>query len=259
MGRRSWHNFARVGHDTDIGGDRFPLTRRSAIAAVRSEDQTERARALDIIVSAYWRPIYKYIRLKWGKSSEDAKDLTQGFFARAIEKDFFRPYDPAKARFRTFLRTCLDGFVANEDKAARRIKRGGKAQIMPLDFETAEGELKMIDLPDPESMDAYFEKEWARSFFSLTFEALRVECEAAGKAVHFNLFERYYLGDSGDDAKVTYEQLGEEFGLAVTSVTNYLAFARREFRRIALDKLRDITATDDEFRREARSLLGVEI
>src|SRR5262245_60729165 len=120
--------------DTDIGGpgDRFPQTRRSAIASISSDDETERNRALEIVIAAYWKPVYKYIRLKFFKSNEDAKDLTQGFFARAIEKDFFRPYDPAKARFRTFLRTCLDGFVANEEKAAHRLKRGGHAQVLSL-------------------------------------------------------------------------------------------------------------------------------
>ena len=247
--------------DTDIGGpgDRFPPTRRSAIAAVRSDDETERSRALEVIIAAYWKPAYKYIRLKFGKSNEDAKDLTQGFFTRAIEKDFFRPYDPAKARFRTFLRTCLDGFVANEDKAAHRIKRGGNAQLLSLDFESAEGELKQIDPPAPETMEDYFEKEWARSFFGLTLDVLRQECVASGKKVHFELFERYYLGDSSGEANVTYDQLAADTALPVTSVTNYLAFARREFRRIALDRLRDITATESEFRREARSLLGIDL
>ncbi|HEU4390251.1 MAG TPA: hypothetical protein VFV34_20785 [Blastocatellia bacterium] len=247
--------------DTDIGGPggRFPETRRSAIAAVASDDETERSRALEIIIAAYWKPVYKYIRFKFGKSNEDAKDLTQGFFTRAIEKDFFRPYDPAKARFRTFLRTCLDGFVANEDKAAHRIKRGGNAQVLSLDFESAEGELKKIDPPGPETLDDYFEKEWARSFFSLAMDALRAELLSSGKKVHFELFERYYLGDSGTEAKVTYDQLASDARLPVTTVTNHLAFARREFRRLALDRLRDITATESEFRREARSLLGIEL
>ena len=126
--------------DSGLGGEggRFPITHRSAILAARSDDPTERARAFDLIVTAYWRPVYKYIRIKWRKSNEDAKDLTQGFFARAIEKGFFDGYDHDKARFRTFLRVCLDGFIANEEKAAGRIKRGGEVTLLPLDFEDAE-------------------------------------------------------------------------------------------------------------------------
>jgi RNA polymerase sigma factor (sigma-70 family) len=246
--------------DTLIGGaqDKFPLTQWSAIVALRSGEQSERTRAFEIIVATYWKPVYKYIRLKWGKSNEDAKDLTQGFFAKAIEKDFFQGYDPAKARFRTFLRTCLDGFVANENKAAQRLKRGGQEVITSLDFENAEGELKHIDIPAPETMDDYFEREWIRSLFSLAIETLRSECEAKGKTTHFQIFQRYDLDEAAGE-KISYEQLAAEFKTSASNVTNYLAYARREFRRIVLEKLREMTATDEEFQSEARAVLGVEV
>lgn len=247
---------ARESDNTAPGG--FPITRWSAVVAASSDDLDERNRALEILIAAYWKPVYKYVRIKWRKSSEDAKDLTQGFFAKALEKNFFRGYDPGKARFRTFLRTCLDRFVANEEKAARRIKRGGDAEILSLDFETAEGELRQLDVAAGDSPDDYFEKEWVRSFFALMLESLRVELEKSGKQLHYRLFDRYYLSVRERESKLTYEQLGGEFGIPTTSVTNYLALARREFRRIGLEKLREITATDEEFHREARSLLGVD-
>lgn len=244
--------------DTQIGGpiDRFPKTRWSVIEAIRSENAAERARALETLAAVYWKPVYKYVRLKWGKSNEDAKDLTQGFFAKAIEKSFFSGYDPAKAHFRTFLRTCLDGFVANENKAAGRIKRGGQAQMISLDFDRAEGELKHAGIPDPDTLEDFFEQEWIRSLFGLALETLRAECEAKGKAIHFQIFQRYDLDESGD--KPSYEQVAVELDLSVSNVTNYLAYTRREFRRIVLEKLREMTATDEEFQREARAVLGVE-
>ena len=74
--------------------------------------------------------------------------------------------------------------------------------------------------------------------------------------MHFQLFERY---DLSDDANVSYASLAEEFGLEPAAVNNYLAAVRRDFRRVVLDKLREITATDEEFRTEARSLLGVNV
>jgi RNA polymerase sigma factor (sigma-70 family) len=245
--------------DTLIGGtqDKFPLTRWSAIATLRSDERKDRARAFEAIVATYWKPVYKYIRLKWNKANEDAKDLTQGFFAKALEKDFFQSYDPAKARFRTFLRTCLDGFIANENKAAGRLKRGGQAQIMSLNFESAEGELKYAEIPSPESLDDYFEQEWIRRLFSLAIETLRADCEAKDKNLHFQIFQRYDLDETGD--KPSYEQLSTEFKTSVTNITNYLAYARREFRRILLEKLREMTETDDEFYNEARTVLGVEL
>ena len=69
------------------GGDRFPLTRWSVIDAARSGDETERVRAMDTLCAAYWKPVYKYVRLRWNRPIEDAQDLTQGFFARVIERD----------------------------------------------------------------------------------------------------------------------------------------------------------------------------
>ena len=251
--------------DTKIGGPsrQFPATRLSVLLAARSEDPAERNRAFETIVAAYWKPVYKYIRIRWNKSNEDAKDLTQEFFARVIEKGFLDSYDPAKARLRTFLRVCVDGFLSNQEKAAHRIKRGGDALLLSLDFEAAEGELGRAGrsaLPEtalPAAVEEFFQQEWLRHLFSLSVEALREELNARSKAVYFRLFERYDLEEE-NSKRPTYQQLAKEFGVAATDVTNFLAHARREFRRIVLEKLRALTASDDEFRREARTVLGVE-
>jgi DNA-directed RNA polymerase specialized sigma24 family protein len=241
--------------DTDIGGPlhKFPVTNHSAIVNARSEDQVTRQRALDIILTSYWKPVYKYIRLKWQASNEDAKDFTQGFFANAFEKDHFADYDPTKASFQTFLRTCLDGFVANERKAGSRLKRGGGMDHYSLDFAAAEDELASHVTTSTLNPEDYFHQEWVRWMFTLAVDAFRQRCLDSGRAVHFQLFERYDLNDDN----VSYALLAQEFGLEPATVNNYLAAARRDFRRIVLEKLREITATDEEFRTEARSLLGV--
>lgn len=247
-----------MSEDTNIGGaqDRFPLTRASLLVAVRSPQVEERSRALEALISAYWKPVYKYIRIHWNKSNEDAKDLTQEFFTRLLQKDFLDKYDPGRARLRTFLRVCVDGLVQNEHKAAHRLKRGGDAQFHSLDFESAEGELQQLEIPDPESVEDFFNREWARSVFELSLARLRSECDARGKMVHFRLLELYDVEDAGKD--LTYEEVARQFGLKASDVTNYLSYARREFRKIVLEHLRETTATEDEFRREARALLGVD-
>ena len=243
--------------DTDIGGPlhKFPVTNHSAIQGARSDDQLTRRRAFDTILASYWKPAYKYIRLKWQTDNEDAKDLTQGFFANAFEKNHFANYDATKASFQTFLRTCLDGFVANQRKAGRRLKRGGDMDHYQLDFATAENELATHASTDLSPED-YFHREWVRWMFTLAVEALRQRCNESGRDVHFQLFERY---DLRDDANVSYASLATEFNLDAATVNNYLAAARRDFRRVVLEKLREITATDEEFRTEARSLLGVDV
>jgi RNA polymerase sigma factor (sigma-70 family) len=237
----------------------FPETRHSIVRGVASEDVAERGRAWNALVESYWRPVYKYARLKWRLAREDAEDLTQGFFARALEKAFFDRYDASKARFRTFLRTCLDGFAANEWKAARRLKRGGGAQLLPLDFLTAEGELREVELEDERDVEDYFRREWVRSLFSLAVEALREQCEQDGKRTQFALFERYDIDAPSSGERPSYDELAREHALPVTQVTNYLAWARREFRKIVLAKLRELTASEEEFRAEAREILGADV
>jgi RNA polymerase sigma factor (sigma-70 family) len=237
----------------------FPLTRYSIVAGATSPDADTRQRAFSSLVEAYWKPVYKYVRLKWQAPPDEAEDLTQGFFARAFEKDFFRPYDPARARFRTFLRTCLDGFIANERKAAARLKRGGGVQLVALDFETAEGELRQHDVAVPADMEEYFEREWARSVLALSVDRLRAHYQAAGRDKYFRVFERYDLDASASGERATYAEIAREIGAQTTDVTNYLAAARRQFRAIVLERLRELTATDEEFRDEARRLLGVDV
>jgi RNA polymerase sigma-70 factor (ECF subfamily) len=241
--------------DSPDRGGNFPATHWSAIEGARSQDPEERRRAFDRIVSVYWKPIYKYVRARYPRSPEDAQDLTQEFFASLIDRGTLAAYEPRKARLRTFLKSCVDALVANADRDARRLKRGGGTRPLSLEFELAEGELALTGLPSPEHLDDFFEKEWVRSLFAAAVDQLRSQCAAKGRGVVFALFQRYDLDDA-EPGRPTYADLAREHGISITDVTNHLAGARREFRRICLDLLRETTASEDEFRREARSLLG---
>ena len=98
-----------------------------------------------------------------------------------------------------------------------------------------------------------------RSLFTLSIETLRQRYEESGREVYFQLFQLYDLRDDEPGEKISYASLAKQFGISTTDVTNHLAAARREFRKIVLDKLRELTATDEEFRNEARAILGVEV
>ncbi|HZO15760.1 MAG TPA: sigma-70 family RNA polymerase sigma factor [Polyangiaceae bacterium] len=227
---------------------RFPTTRWSALVGARSTEEGERRRSLEALIAAYWKPVYKHVRLKWNKSRDDAQDLTQGFFALAIEKSFFDGYDPEKARFRTFVRLCLDRFVANEEESRRRLKRGGGIDPLPLDFEAAETELSHCSGSPEEA----FDREWQRSLFTLAIEALRAQC---AQDKRFLAFERYDLGDR--ETRPSYAELAAELDVPVTTITNHLAWARRELRRLVLEQLAAISADENDYRSEAQRLFGV--
>jgi hypothetical protein len=151
------------------------------------------------------------------------------------------------------LRVGVDGFVANERKASARIKRGGGVEVQGQMRDAAECELRGALVGDPEGL---FYREWVRSLFALAVDELRRECEASGKQTHFQLFERYDLEGPDAPKKPTYSELGVEFGLAATQVTNHLAAMRRHFRRLVLARIRATTGNDDEFREESERLLG---
>jgi RNA polymerase sigma factor (sigma-70 family) len=246
--------------DTGIGGDhsRFPETRRSAIADLGSPDIGSRECALETLMAAYWKPIYKYIRFRWNRSNEDAKDLTQEFLAQALEKEFFRGYDPTKARFRTYLRVCLDRFLGNANKAATRIKRGGDRTVVPVHCDDANKEARPREiastLPTPEE---YFHREWVRNLFTLSADDLKRECEERDQRMHYEVFERYDLNDGAE--RLSYNDLAAELGITATTVTNYLAAMRRRFRNRILERIRETTGSEREFRDEVRAALGVEV
>jgi len=246
---------------TQSAGDRFPATRWSVLQAARSSNHAERSRAIDTLCAAYWKPVYKYIRLRWNRPVPDAQDLTQGFFVQLLERSLLEKFDPAKSRLRTYLRLCADSFVMNEQKAATRQKRGGNIAHVPLDFSAAEQELggaapvDPASIPSPESLEEFFEREWIRGLFELAVEDLRVYCGAHDRERTFLLFEKYDL--SGDDG-VSYDRLAGEYHMPVSHVTNCLAWARREFRRIALERLRELCGSEDEFQREAHAVFGWE-
>jgi len=247
--------------DTDIGGPnhRFPATNESAIIRIRSGDRQTRQRAFESILTSYWKPAYKYIRWKWHASNEDAKDLTQGFFAVALEKNYFAAYDPAKASFQTFIRTCLDGFVSNQQKSDKRLKRGGLSEHLDLDFLSAEDEWSLQSIAKDLTPEDFFHREWVRSFFTAAVEGLRERLSSSNRQVHLRLFEAYDLNNENPGERLSYAKLAQQFDLDTATVNNCLAAARREFRKIVLEKLGEITATEEEFRTEARLLLGLEL
>jgi RNA polymerase sigma factor (sigma-70 family) len=243
----------RMDPDTAIGGPRdgFPTTRHSLLEAASSGSRLPNE-ALNQVMALYWKPVYRYIRFKWHKDNEAAKDLTQGFFASALERDFIQQFDPEKASFRTYLRMALDRFTANEYAASRRLKRGGAVSVTPLDFTGAEAE--SLPCADGQTPEDVFYREWQRQLFTLAVEDLRAHCEQSGKQLQFQLFQEYDLAE-GD--RPAYAELARRHQIPVTSLNNHLAWSRRMLRAYLTGRLRGVTSGDREWRAEIRAALGV--
>jgi DNA-directed RNA polymerase specialized sigma24 family protein len=234
----------------------FPSTHRSVIDRIRSADVSVRRIAFGDLAAGYWKPSYHYLRLHWRLSPEEAEDAVQAFFTTAFEKRYLERYDPAKARFRTFLRTCLDRFVMNARKADRADKRGGEAARLSLDFPGAERELAAYVTSPAVDAEDLFQRETVRTLFARAVGDLAARYREEGREIVFRVFERYDLTDADG---LTYEAVARELDLPVTQVTNFLFQARRRFRELVLTHLRALVGTDEEFRTEARDLFGFEV
>ena len=224
--------------DTAIGGPhyRFPSTRLSLLEAAATGLPNE---ALERVIALYWKPVYHFIRFKFRKDNEDAKDLTQGFFTTALQRDFFARFDPAKASFRTYVRMAVERFAQSEYAAASRQKRGGDVEFEPVEEQAA----------TTESPEQTFEREWQRQLFALALDQLRAHCEGCGKQLQFRIFEAYDLADS---ERPSYADLALQHGISETSVTNHLAWARRILRGFVIERLRGTTSGPRELHEELR-------
>ncbi|HEX6316404.1 MAG TPA: hypothetical protein VFZ73_16150 [Gemmatimonadaceae bacterium] len=214
--------------------------------ALSSHDASQRARAVELVVSAYRGPVIAVLRRQWSLDLADAEDLAHDFFSHALERDWLARYDRERGRFRTFLRKCLQDFASTRYEASRRLKRGG--HLVPVSLDDAG------PLSTEADVDQLFEREWVRSVMTVALDRLREESATAGRQVTFDVFLAYDVDAANDPPR--YADLAVRFGIPVTQVANYLHWARSRFRGHVLDTLRALTGSDAEFREEARALLG---
>ena len=220
------------------------------MAWLRSDDAATRARGMKVIAEAYWPAVYKHLRLRFAMSREQAEDTVQAFFLRLVEDGTFAGYDPERARFRTFLRQCLDNFAIDSHRRASTKRR--KPAELELDFDSLEATLPVDPAPDPA---AAFDREWVRRVAEIAVERLLARLAKRNQQAHAELFRRFHLAETPP----SYDAVAAELGIKATDVTNWLHVARREFRRVALELLRELTANHEEFVDEARAVFGIDL
>ena len=109
---------------TVAGPRRFATTRWSVVLAAGGDQSEQADRALAELCADYWYPLYAYVRRR-GYQAEDARDLTQAFFAKLLEKNWVAAADRERGKFRTFMLTALKHYMADEWDRQRAQKRGG--------------------------------------------------------------------------------------------------------------------------------------
>lgn len=237
-----------------LSTERFPATRWSAIRASAEVGAVTRQQGFARLVAAYWRPVYVYLRLRHRSSDSDAHDLTQSFFAQWWEQNTIASFDPARARFRTFVRLCVDRHLIDHRRSESAKKRGGEWEQVDVDLAQLERDAALIDPAlhaDPERL---FEAEWVRSLLQQALGELRASYASHSKELDLALFDEYELAGG---ERPTYSDLAARHRVPVTTVTNRLAAVRRALRATLAECLRALTATEEEYRDEAHRIFGV--
>jgi RNA polymerase sigma-70 factor (ECF subfamily) len=233
--------------DGTESGHYFPTTHWTTVRAAADPGAPAYRQSLEKLAATYWRPVYGHFRRKWGKSADEARDLTQDFFAALCEKEFLSHLSREQGRFRSYVMAALDNFARLRYRSQSRQKRGGGAVHLPLEnlegFEPAGG-------GTPEQG---FLREWARSVLADALGEMRREYQEAGQGAHFELFAARDVRPP-EGAEASYEALARRFGVAVTDVTNILYRARKRLRELVLMRVRDTVSSDEEAEAEMREL-----
>lgn len=241
--------------DTDIGSERrdFPSTLWSDFLRTGGGSAEAAGPKLESLALRYWKPVYSYLRARWARSNEDAKDLTQGFFLWIFESGFLSKVDRERGRFRVFLKAALDNFVGGIDRGDRAVKRGGGRKLLNLD------DLGGVDsdpsLPDPEAgtPEEILDEVWRREILTRGVDLLEKSLKEADKQVYFQVFQDYFLGDQPD---LDYPAVAAKYSIAVTDVANYLHYSKSRFQEILRELLADTVEGPGNLQEEILWLLG---
>lgn len=231
-------------------GGGFHTTHWTAILVAQAGNGTAAREALADLCSAYWYPLYVFIR-RQGPSHHEAEDLIQEFFRRFLERHALESVQPSAGKFRSFLLVCLKNFLANERERAQTQRRGGGHSLVPLEGADAETRysLEPVDNRTPE---AVFERRWAFAVLEQTMAALRRE--HSGKRDLFEDIEGFLPGGQGDISRA---ELAAKRGVSIGAIDVAIHRLRQRFGALLRDQVRRTVSSDAEVEEEISHLISV--
>ena len=216
-------------------------------AGRRSTPQSDRA--LEELCRAYWYPLYAYVR-RHGHSKEDAEDLTQGFFATFLKRNYLEGLSSERGRFRAFLLAALKHYLANEYDRASRQKRGGGVAPISLDWHDADARYQ-IDPPDQLSPDKLYDRAWATTLLEQVITRLRTECAAEGNAAVFEQLKPFLTVDKGD---ISYVEAAARAGLNEGAARVAVHRLRKRYRELLRAEIAQTLSDSADLEEELRAL-----
>lgn len=203
--------------------------------------------ALAEICRAYWSPLYAFAR-STGVGPEEARDLTQGFFEYFLSQRVYAGADRSRGRFRTFLMASMRNYCTNQWRHANRQKRGGGAEVVPLDSGAAE-EATGAELVQAASPESLYDRKWAKAVLSRVLKRLEGEYRELDQTDRFQHFKPLLGFGSETPAMV---EAGSVLGLAPgafrTALSRFRQRYRELFREEVASQVNDPRDVDDEIR-----------
>ncbi len=228
--------------------DGFFATTRWTVVRAAGESADE---ALETLCSAYWFPLYAYVR-RQGFSKEDAEDLTQAFFAQLLGRRDIAGLKRENGRFRAFLLACMKHFLANERDRAGRLKRGGNITHFPLDWENADHQFQLTD-PGQVQPDAAYDREWAVALLARVLVRLGEEAAKEGKAERFERMKPYLTMGKGE---IPYSSAAAEMSMDEGAVRVAAHRLRKRYRELLKEEIAHTLSDPAMVEEELAALLG---
>lgn len=233
------------------GDASFLTTHWSVVLTAQSRTPAAQV-ALDQLCRHYWRPLYAFVRRE-GHGPEEAKDLTQEFFARFLQRNDFDAVRREKGRLRSYLLVSLKHFLANERNRARAIKRGEGEQTISLD-EILAHQRSEHEPASSLTAEQIYERRWALSVLDQVMTRLGNEFNASGKAP---LFERLKEQLADDPGRPSQAEIARELGMTENAVKQAFHRLRERYRDIVREEVAHTVATPGDIEDELRHLIAV--
>jgi RNA polymerase sigma-70 factor (ECF subfamily) len=206
------------------------------------------AAALAELCSAYWYPVYAFVRRR-GFGPDDAQDLTQGFFSQLLEKQTLKAARRERGRFRSFVLAALKFHLSHERGRADAKKRGGGKTLISLDADTAEGKYR-LEPEEPETPESLYERRWALVMLERVMERLREELKQSAQPERSLRLVEHLTDDSSTPS---HKQVAAELGMSESAVKVAMHRLRARFRELLRDEVLhtvdDPEKVDDELHR----------
>jgi len=232
------------------GATTFATTHWSVVLAAGKSGSSDAAQALEKLCGTYWYPLYAYVR-RWGRSPEDAQDMTQEFLTRLLTTHALGTVHPAKGRFRSFLLASLNHFLANERDKARAQKRGGGQAVISLDAAETRYRAEPSGCLSPERI---FERHWALTLLAQVTARLCEDYHTAGKGQLYEALQIYLTGEKG---LAPYRETAEQLGLNVDAVKKAVERLRRRYGELLREEIAHTVSSPAEVDEEIRYLRTV--